>query len=149
MDPRAAARAAAQEASLWTDSGRISREGLSHMKITLLGHAGLLVETSDCRILCDPILRNECCEGINALSPKRRISNLEFDAVFISHIHLDHFDVPTLAKLDRNVEVFLPDDPRMLQILRSLGLRNVTTLGELDTVTFGGTRLLTTPSVNR
>lgn len=43
------------------------------MKIDLIGHASLLVETEDCRVLMDPVFFDPFCEGLNESCPKRTV----------------------------------------------------------------------------
>ncbi len=57
------------------------------MEITHLGHAGLLIETGDARILVDP--------GI--FTPFTELTDL--DAVVVTHQHFDHLDVERLPVL--------------------------------------------------
>lgn len=63
------------------------------MKITFLGHATLLVEMNDKKILFDPFISG------NPLSANINIQNLIVDYIFVSHGHEDHvLDVEAIAK---------------------------------------------------
>jgi L-ascorbate metabolism protein UlaG (beta-lactamase superfamily) len=62
-------------------ASRTKEESAGHMKITHLGHACLLVETDDARILIDPGTYTAGFDDI-----------LDIDAVLITHKHDDHFD---------------------------------------------------------
>ncbi|MCX4244252.1 MBL fold metallo-hydrolase [Paraliomyxa miuraensis] len=82
------------------------------LQITFLGHQGFMVETDSTRVLIDPLLgdgfghRGLC----GVLHPPRRIDIEAFppvDAVVITHEHDDHFDVPSLACLDRAIPIHL------------------------------------------
>jgi L-ascorbate metabolism protein UlaG (beta-lactamase superfamily) len=57
------------------------------VKITHLGHAGLLIETGDARILVDP----------GVFTPFTELTDL--DAVIVTHQHFDHLDVERLPVL--------------------------------------------------
>ncbi len=57
------------------------------MKLTHLGHACLLVETDDARLLIDP----------GTMSTFEDVRDL--DAVLVTHQHADHVDAPRLAAL--------------------------------------------------
>ena len=80
---------------------------------TVLGHQGWLFRTDKAAVLVDPLL----CEdfgGIHALDyrvfPPRRWHPEAFpklDAIVLSHEHDDHFDIPSLAKLHREIPVYL------------------------------------------
>ncbi len=119
------------------------------MKVHMIGHASLWVETQDARILMDPVLWDPFCEGLNETCPKREVipeKLPEFDVLVISHQHLDHFDLPSLAYLPKHVDVFLPEDPLILDALKSLGYRNLYPLREFQKVKIGSTVLMTTRS---
>jgi UDP-MurNAc hydroxylase len=119
------------------------------MKVHMIGHASLWVETQDARILMDPVLWDPFCEGLNETCPKREVipeKLPEFDVLVISHQHLDHFDLPSLAYLPKHVDVFLPEDPLILDALQSLGYRNLYPLREFQKVKIGSTVLMTTRS---
>ena len=119
------------------------------MKVTMLGHASLFVETDDCNILMDPILWDPFCEGLNESCPKREVKpeNIpEYDFLVISHRHLDHFDVRSLAYLPKDVDVLVPKDKLIVESLRKLGYSRIYTLKDFEQVTIGSTSLMTTRS---
>jgi hypothetical protein len=106
------------------------------MRVTMLGHAAVLCETEDVRILMDPwilgpanfqswwhlpdIPRDLC--GPADLSGLPRL-----DYVYISHLHGDHFHEPTLQKLSRDLTVLVPKlyHDRLVTKLGRLGYRNI------------------------
>jgi UDP-MurNAc hydroxylase len=119
------------------------------MKIELLGHASLIVETQDCRILMDPVLWDPFCEGLNESCPKREIfpeQFPEFDFLVISHQHLDHFDLRSLAYLPKKVDVLIPADKLLEEYLRHLGYCRIYPLHDFNTVRVGSTKMITTRS---
>lgn len=80
---------------------------------TFLGHQGWAFTTPKAAILVDPLL----CEDFGAAHAldyrvyPPRVWQPEhmpaLDAVFLSHEHDDHFDLPSLAKLDRKIPIYL------------------------------------------
>lgn len=64
----------------------------------------------------------------------------------ISHQHLDHFDIRTLASLPKNVDVLIPQDKLIAESLVQLGYKSIYPLREFDKVRIGSTVLMTTRS---
>lgn len=119
------------------------------MRITQLGHASLYVETADVRILIDPVLIDPHQEGLFDIFPKRTVrweALPPFEILFISHNHLDHFDVATLARLPRDVQVVIADDALLVQAFDALGYKTVECVRSFSTFAVDHTRFLVTPS---
>jgi L-ascorbate metabolism protein UlaG (beta-lactamase superfamily) len=83
------------------------------LSVTFLGHQGWLFQTKSACILVDPLLCEDFGQA-HALEYRvfpPRIWKLEslppLDAVVLTHEHDDHFDLPSLAKLDRKIPIFL------------------------------------------
>lgn len=84
------------------------KRGPAHGRITFLGHSTLLIEVDDLRILTDPVLRD-------GVGPVRRQTKAilpelfaDLDAVFISHGHHDHLDLPSLRAIPGRPTVIVP-----------------------------------------
>jgi UDP-MurNAc hydroxylase len=72
------------------------------MKVTLVGHASLLVRTADCTVWTDPWLHGKAFNDSWSLIappvlPESALDEIDF--LWISHEHPDHFHVPTLRSL--------------------------------------------------
>jgi UDP-MurNAc hydroxylase len=104
------------------------------MRVTSVGHAGMLIDTADGSILCDPWFipaffgswfvfpRND------QLAPElmERIEHPTY--LYISHLHADHFDEPWLAEhVDRDTTVLIPGYPthELERRVRALGFKNI------------------------
>jgi hypothetical protein len=117
------------------------------MKVTLVGHATILVELDGANVLMDPVFGDPFEDGAVEACPSREVfvDRLpKLDKVIISHAHLDHFDVPSLDKLPRDVEVLCPEDPIIPYVLDRLGFTKVRTLEAGANVQVGNGELLTT-----
>jgi hypothetical protein len=93
-----------------------------------VGHATAIVEYADLKIVLDPHFLNTHASGLAGYFPKRTVSIgnlLNLDAVFISHVHRDHFDIQTLNLIRRNTPIFCPNDPRLNTALARLGFHDV------------------------
>lgn len=85
------------------------------MKITWLGQAGLLLETGDTKIICDPYLSNSVVK-VNPKNERRypvdeRFLKIKPDVLLLTHDHLDHTDPETLPhylKNDGSILVLAP-----------------------------------------
>lgn len=101
--------------------------------VTFLGHQGWMFRGKEGCILVDPILCEEFGHS-QALEyriyPPRILKKEEFpklDAVLLSHEHDDHFDIPSLALLDRRIPIFLSSRSSIAgyKILREMGFTTV------------------------
>jgi UDP-MurNAc hydroxylase len=118
------------------------------MQVSLVGHACLVVEGGNARVLTDPLLFNP---GERTLDPcPKRIVHAEaigaLDAIVLSHRHLDHFDVESLRRLDRRVPLYVPRDPELAAKARSIGFANVIELAPWESAAIGDMQLFVTPS---
>jgi UDP-MurNAc hydroxylase len=122
------------------------------MRATLVGHACWLFETTAGCFVADPVWFDPFEEGTVTSCPRRLVQLQQLPAlqgIIVSHRHLDHFDLPSLAVLDRRVPVFCPDDPFLLYGLQRLGFGDIRRLVPFVAQQIGTLRLLPTPSLNR
>jgi L-ascorbate metabolism protein UlaG (beta-lactamase superfamily) len=102
------------------------------MRITHLGHASLLVEVADVRILLDP----------GAWSPAA-FEQRDLAAVLVTHQHPDHLDQDRLpALLQANPDARLLTDPDSAKVLQDKGIEATLVAGgdehHVDGVTVSG-----------
>jgi UDP-MurNAc hydroxylase len=121
------------------------------MRLEMIGHASIYVQTSNLKILMDPVLWDPHQEGLFDIHPEREVLHDRlppFNVLILSHRHLDHFDIRSLASLPKTVQVFIPKDPTLEEYLRRLGFSKITGLKDFSEVTIGATTLFTTRSEN-
>ncbi|MCH6562047.1 MAG: MBL fold metallo-hydrolase [Chloroflexi bacterium] len=98
------------------------------MKITLLGHASILVEIEGAICLMDPVFSDPFEGGAVVSCPRRKVY-LErlpaIDTLIISHRHPDHFDLRSLAQVTRDCDAICPADPLIVYALKKLGFSRV------------------------
>jgi len=72
------------------------------MKVEFIGHSSILVNCGENKILCDPWYTGAAFNnGWKLLvEPKKDINELDFNYIWYSHEHPDHFSVPDLKKID-------------------------------------------------
>ncbi len=103
-------------------------------RVTWLGHSTVEVALDGAVVVTDPVLRRRIAHlrrDATAMPPERP------DAVLISHLHYDHLDLPSIARIGRNVRLVVPRGARR-------HLRRFTTVEEVapgDTLEVGGVRL--------
>jgi L-ascorbate metabolism protein UlaG (beta-lactamase superfamily) len=105
-----------------------------------LGHATVLIESGQARLLTDPLLRTRLWH----LS--RRVSvppvGGPLDAVLISHVHRDHLDVASLASLEGNPCIVGPRG--LADLLLHRGFDRVVELEEGEAATVADVRVVAT-----
>ncbi len=115
-------------------------------QITYIGHATTLIEIDGYRLLTDPILRGRVAHlrrrGV-AVAPALfdRI-----DAVLLSHLHLDHFDLPSLRRLARTTRLLVP--PGAGSIVRRQGFTAIDELAPGATAVIGTLPITATPALH-
>ena len=98
------------------------------MRLEFLGHASLLLRSGDVALLFDPLLFGVHHQGLYDLYPPRELDVAAMpaiDAVVLSHAHRDHFDLESIARLDRRTPILAAQDPDLLGCLAGLGFDQV------------------------
>lgn len=98
------------------------------MKITLLGHASILVEMEGVTCLMDPIFADPFEEGVVVSCPQRIVYPDKLppiDILIVSHRHPDHFDIPSLARIPRDCDAICSADPLIVYALKELGFARI------------------------
>ena len=121
------------------------------MEIHMIGHASLFIRTSNLSILMDPVLWDPHQEGLFDINPKREVLHDKIppvNLIILSHRHLDHFDIRSLASLPKHAPVLIPKDQLLENYLHKLGFAKIQQLKDFTEVTIGKTTLFTTRSEN-
>lgn len=119
------------------------------MKVTLVSHASILVETRGVRILSDPWYDGRIYGDAWELAPAPPVlpDLAGLDAIHLSHAHPDHFHVPTLKRLlplaGAGVPVLVPKlpFPEMRDALHSIGFTDVREMAPGASFELKGVRL--------
>lgn len=113
--------------------------------ITYIGHSTILLEIDGLKLLTDPLLRKY-------VGPLRRQCPLpepeltDVDAVLISHLHGDHFDMPSLKKFKQGVQMIVPKGAGSYLKLRKFD--HVVEVEPGETVTIGDLKISATMAVH-
>lgn len=109
---------------------------------TFLGHSTVLVEMGGARLLTDPVLFNRVAILRRTVSPLPAELYQHVDVAVISHLHLDHLDIPSLRMLGPTLHLVVPRGARRL--LRRAGFENVEELGVGESVSVANVRVTAT-----
>ena len=115
--------------------------------IKFLNHSSLLVASKNIKILCDPWFFGPAFQdGWSLLHDKSHdINNLDFDYVWISHEHPDHFSIPTISALNHKTKFLYQrtEDKKVKKYLESKGHEVIeiehgkkTKIGDIELVLF-------------
>ncbi len=117
------------------------------MRVTVLGHAGLSIETRAGTILCDPFFSPAFDRSWYPYPDNRplRRSARKCDYLFVSHHHQDHLDPRFLASLPNKVPVLVATHTtgKVIPPLERLGFRNFVLLEQGQPIDLGGGTLAT------
>jgi len=104
------------------------------MRATSIGHAGILIDTVDGSIACDPWFLPQfhgswfVFPRNDRLEPELMHRICHPDYLYVSHIHADHLDEDWLAQnMDKDTTVLIPGYPtrELERIMRGLGFHNI------------------------
>lgn len=115
--------------------------------ITYIGHATLLIEIDGVRILTDPTLRSHVSGFIRRQTPIPAWQLGKLDLVLISHLHFDHFDLPSLRLLEPHVQIAIPSGAA--SYLRHHGFQNVREVKVGDRLQVGAVEIIVTPAKHK
>lgn len=103
------------------------------LTVTRVLHAGYQIESNLAKILFDPIVETpfsiNCYAYPEVQFDYEIIKSESWDAIFISHIHDDHFSLQSLKHFNRNIPIHIySTDETALDLLHQLGFKYVHSL---------------------
>lgn len=116
-------------------------------EIKTLSHASLLIGYGDKRIIMDPWLIGSCYwRSWWNYPPVERdlVDNLKVDAIYITHVHWDHWHGPSLKNLfPKDTLIITHDEPnkRSVNDLKKIGFTNIKLLKHGETFELGGLKI--------
>jgi UDP-MurNAc hydroxylase len=126
------------------------------LDIQFITHATLKIKGSFGTLLCDPWFLNEPVYNLSTwkypaavVAPQEVVSDLDY--LFITHTHEDHFHIPSINHINRDVVVLLPayDEHPSLRahtserVMRAMGFNKIHRLKSWETFDLGGGTPLT------
>lgn len=117
-------------------------------------HAGYQFEAGNVRILFDPIFENPM--SVNCYSHSKidfdleKIKKIDFDAVFISHIHDDHLSLQSLYYLKKEIPIYIfCTDDLYVDLIQKVGFTNVIKLHLNDLIQIQDLSVKCLPALDR
>jgi len=116
-------------------------------EILFLSHASVLIKTSESSIIIDPWLIGSCYwRSWWNYPPVNRelLRDLDVDAIYLTHVHWDHWHGPSLKKLfKKDTLVITHDEPnkRSVNDLRQIGFSNLKLLKHGESLRLGNIKL--------
>jgi len=122
--------------------------GNLNMKITMIGHSTVLMETPEMRTLTDPYFGRWGNPAYARVAPPSRSREdlKEANLVLLSHNHWDHTDSRFLRSLPPTVPVVAPRAGAWLTRLK--GGKNVVGIGKWEQKQFGSIRVTAVPALH-
>ena len=77
-------------------------------RVTYVGHGTVLLEQDGARLITDPALRDRMGHLTRRVDSVDPTVTERLDAILISHMHQDHFDLPSLRRLSRQIPIMVP-----------------------------------------
>jgi len=116
------------------------------MKVTMIGHSTVLIETDGKRILTDPYFSLWGNPAYKRVAPPAmtREQLKDVDLVLVSHNHFDHTDPRFFRSLASDVPVVAPRASSWVTRLK--GARNVIGLGKWEVKQLGAIRVTAVPA---
>jgi L-ascorbate metabolism protein UlaG (beta-lactamase superfamily) len=112
--------------------------------VTFLGHSSVLIEMGSSRVLTDPVLLDHISILRRAASPLPAELYRNVDLVVISHLHLDHLDLPSLRMLGPDTPIVVPSGAA--GYMRRMGFREVDELAIGKSTQVAGVTVRATPA---
>jgi UDP-MurNAc hydroxylase len=99
-----------------------------------LGHAGFILEHEGTKLLIDPWFFPAFMQSWFPYPDNRvlleEVRGCQFDYLYVSHLHQDHFDRRLLEMLDRSIKVLAPNyrSKSLVKKFRAIGYENIVAL---------------------
>jgi UDP-MurNAc hydroxylase len=119
----------------------------SSTEITTISHASLLINSGQKKLIIDPWLIGSCYWRSWWNYPpvdRNSLDNLKVDAVYITHVHWDHWHGPTLKKFfSKDTLIITHEEPnkRSINDLIAIGFKNVKLLKHGQTFEIGDIKI--------
>jgi L-ascorbate metabolism protein UlaG (beta-lactamase superfamily) len=115
-------------------------------RLAYIGHGTVGVGMDGVRILTDPLVRRRVVHLYRYVLPPDPRWLAPSDAVLISHLHLDHCDIPSLRRIGAGTRIIVPRGAGI--VLTRHGFRTVEELAPGETTSVGTVAVTATPAAH-
>ena len=130
---------------------QIRHQPSDEVQVKYLGHAGLLIESSEVSILVDPVIASRAQEYAEDVTSFSELP-AKIDYVCLTHNHSDHINLETLLQLRYKIgTIIVPKnnggslaDPSLKLLLTQLNF-NVIEIDEMQTITLSNGKIIGIP----
>lgn len=115
-------------------------------RLAYLGHATIGMDLDGVRLLTDPVIRRRVVHLYRYALPPDPQWLTRPDAILISHLHLDHCDIPSLRRIGSGTRLIVPRGAGT--VFTRYGFRTVEELAPGDSTTVGTVSIVATPAAH-
>lgn len=115
-------------------------------RLAYIGHATLGLELDGIRILTDPLVRRRVLHLYRYALPPDPEWLTPPDAILLSHLHLDHCDIPSLRRIGSATRLIVPRGAGI--VLTRHGFHSVEELAPGEIVSVGALTIMATPAAH-
>lgn len=124
------------------------------ISVTKIIHAGYVFSSSAARVAFDPIFESPFSYNCFSFPPvsfdREKLQQEKFDAVFISHIHDDHFSMASLNLLSRDTPIYLYSTvSEAFDLLKQLGFQSIYSITHYVPIQIGDLAIEALPALDR
>lgn len=118
------------------------------MKIKLIGHSSVLIETGGKTIVTDPYFSKTGNIAFKRARPSygERAEYANSDLILISHNHFDHMDLKFFNMLTNKSNVIMPNKMKFMKGI--LGIKNATDLRNYESTNINGITVTAVPAIH-
>lgn len=102
------------------------KEPIEENSLHWVGHATVVINMNGKIIVTDPVLSSWLGNIKRLIKPSLDLSKLHIDYILLSHGHMDHLDLNTLRKLNKDATVIVPKN--FYYLIKALGFKKVISL---------------------
>lgn len=110
-------------------------ESIEKNSLHWVGHATVVINMDNKIIVTDPVISSYLGHIKRLVKPSLDLSKIHIDYILLSHGHMDHLDLNTLIRLNKDAVVLVPE--RFYYLIKGLGFKNIVPICPNKKIKFG------------